>query len=201
MNFEDLLKPKPYRWPKTGDLPFRKAKNSEDAGTLAADEISRAVFIMDGFMRAGAELADLLLKKEPHSRFDLVYPMLFSYRHAVETGLKWLITQYGPPVCVTPQDINETHDLLCLWTYFDKINTACGARADDEALLAVAKIVRQFHEWDKGGMKFRYATAKSGAVAKFQHSDVDIKNLKDVMCGVANFFSGSDGWLDSIANA
>jgi hypothetical protein len=43
--------------------------------------------------------------------------------------------------------------------------------------------------------------AKDGAVAQFQHSNVDIENLKNVMSGVAHFFSGSDGWLDSIANA
>jgi hypothetical protein len=201
MNFEDLLTPKPYRWPKRGDLPFRKAKSVEAAGTLAPDGLSRAVFIMDGFMRAGTALADDLVLKEPHSRFDLVYPMLFCYRHAVETGLKWLITQYGPPVGVTPLDINDTHNLLTLWCYFDQINKACGARADDEALLAVGQIVKQFHDWDKGGMTFRYATAKDGAVAQFQHSNVDIENLKDVMSGVAHFFSGSDGWLGSIANA
>ena len=32
MNFEDLLTPKPYRWPKRGDLPFQKAKSAEAAG-------------------------------------------------------------------------------------------------------------------------------------------------------------------------
>lgn len=67
--------------------------------------------------------------------------------------------------------------------------------------MAVGQVIKQFHDWDKGGMTFRYATANGGAVAKFQHSNVDIDNLKDVTSGVANFFNGSDGWLDSIANA
>ena len=200
MNFDDLLKPKPYRWPKKGDLPFRKAQSAEATGTLATDGVSRAVFIMDGFMRAGTELAALVLKEKP-SRVDLVYPMLFCYRHAVETGLKWLITQYGPPVGVTPPDINGTHDLLHLWDHFHQINTACGAKENDETLLTVGEIIKQFHDWDKGGMTFRYATAKNGAVAQFQHANVDIENLRDVMSGVAHFFSGCDGWLDSIANA
>jgi hypothetical protein len=39
------------------------------------------------------------------------------------------------------------------------------------------------------------------AVVKFQHADIDIENLKEVMSGITNFFTGSDGWLDSIANA
>ena len=66
---------------------------------------------------------------------------------------------------------------------------------------AVGKIVKQFHDWDKSGIAFRYATTKNGAVVAFQHQDVDISNLKDVMEGVANFISGADGWLDTIANA
>jgi hypothetical protein len=50
-------------------------------------------------------------------------------------------------------------------------------------------------------VKFRYATTTKGAFTKFQYAHIDIENLKDVMSGIANLFSGSDGWLDSIANA
>jgi hypothetical protein len=200
MTFEDLLNPKPYRWPKKGDLPFRKAAHPETAGPLASDGLTRAVSIMDGFMLAGAALADQALK-EKLQRYDLVYPMLFCYRHAIETGLKWLIVQYGSQVGATPEDLNETHDLWTLWEHCLTIYHACGDGADTNGLKAVGQIVKQFHDWDKRGMTFRYATTKHGAVVKFQHPDIDIENLKDVMSGVAHFFSGSDGWFDSIANA
>jgi hypothetical protein len=78
--------PRALSMPKKGDLPFRKAKRAEVAGPLAADGLTRTVSIMDGFMHAGTALADLALK-ERLRRYDLVYPMLFCYRHAVETGL------------------------------------------------------------------------------------------------------------------
>jgi hypothetical protein len=97
MKFESILTQKPSRWPKRGDSPFKKAVRAEAAGPLAADGLTRTVFIMNGFIHAGTALADLALK-ERLRRYDLVYPMLFCYRHAVETGLKWLITQYGPPL-------------------------------------------------------------------------------------------------------
>ncbi|MBU3891080.1 hypothetical protein [Methylosinus sp. KRF6] len=200
MKFEDLLTPKPYRWPKKGDLPFRKAMTVEAAGNLAADGPSRTVFIMEGFMQAGKAIADLILDKRA-SRFEMVYPMLFCYRHAVETGLKWLIIQYGPHVGVTPPDLNDTHNLLELWRHFAKINKACGAEMHDEELLAVGKIIKQFHDWDRHGVAFRYATNKRGTVISLLHSDVDIENLKDVMNGVSNFLNGSDGWLASVVNA
>ena len=77
-------------------------------------------------MHGSSALADMALR-EQRWRYDLVYPMLYCYRHAVETGLKWLITQYGPPVGVKPQNINDTHDLLKLWRDFRRINDACGA--------------------------------------------------------------------------
>src|SRR5271169_1502534 len=139
MNFEDLLIPPERRWPKKGDRPLQELKRPEAAGHLAADGLTRTVNIMDGFMQAGAALADLALG-ERLRRYDLVYPMLFCYRHAVETWLKWLITQYGPPVGVRSPNINNTHDLLSLWSDFVRIYEACGVKADDdEALVAVGK--------------------------------------------------------------
>lgn len=199
MKFEDIAR-KPYRWPRKGDLPFKQAVRAETAGSLTTDGLTRTVSIMDGFMHAGAALADLVLK-ERLRQYDLVYPMLHCYRHAVETGLKWLIKHYGPRVGVKPQNLNVTHNLLCLWQYFERIIEACGEQADADALMATGKIIRQFHDWDKGGMKFRYAISKTGTVDLFQYENIDIENLKDVMDGVANFFDGSDGWLDSNTKA
>ena len=198
VTFESTLN-QPCRWPKKRDLPLRKASRAETAGRLAGDRLTRTVFIMEGFMHAGAVLADMALS-DHIQRNELIYPMLYCYRHAVETGLKWLITQYGPPFGVTPQNINDTHDLMTLWQHFRQIKDACGVEPNDEALTAVEKAVKQFHDWDKGGVTFRYATTSKGAVAKFQYANIDIENLKDVMSGIANFFSGSDGWLDSITN-
>jgi hypothetical protein len=194
-NFSDLLTPKPFRWPKKGDLPFRQAKRPDAAAPLEHDHLTRAVWIVRGFMLAGTALADQTLKDQ---RYDLVYPMLFNYRHAIETGLKWLLTRYGPPLNVTPERLNDTHDLLKLWNDCIRLFRACGTDDDEDegAIEAVGKTVKQFHDWDKGGIAFRYPTKKNGTVVAYQHSYIDICNLKDVMEGVANFFSGSDGWLD-----
>jgi hypothetical protein len=100
-----------------------------------------------------------------------------------------------------PEHLDDTHDLLKLWGYCNCLFRACGTKDEEEAIESFGKIVKQFHDWDKKGIAFRYATKKGGAVVEFQHSHIDIVNLKDVMDGVANFLSGSDGWLDSIANA
>ena len=199
MNFDDLLDPQPYRWPKKNDLPFRKAKRPDSAGPLARDGVTRAVSVMEGFMLAGAALADQAIK-EKFQRYDWVYPMLFCYRHAIEVWLKWLIAQYGPELDVKPEDLNDNHDLWLLWKNCHLMFRACSDNADDEAVKAVGKVVKQFHDWDKGGTAFRYATAKSGAVVEYPIANIDIENPKDVMVGVRSFFTGSDGWFNSVAN-
>ena len=195
-----LLTPKPYRWPRKNDLPFRKAKNARSEAPISHDRVTRKVSIIGGFMLAGNALADQALN-EAIQRHDLVYPMLFCYRHAIETGLKWLVEQYGPPLDVVPGRLDDTHDLLFLWNNCVRLFQACGPNVDDEATTVVGGIVKQFHEWDKCGIAFRYATNKSGAVKAFQYPSIDIPNLRDVMEGFANFISGSDGWLDNITRA
>ena len=87
-----------------------------------------------------------------------------------------------------------------MWNDCISIFHACGTDGDNDATEAVGKIVKQFHDWDKSNVAFRYATNKNGSVFEFQHWHIDISNLKDVMGGIANFFSGSDGWLDSVSN-
>jgi len=184
-NLDDFLNPKPSRWPQQGDLPFQDAMREEASGPLTDDWKARWVFIMDGFMLAGRTLADQAVN-EKFERYDLVYPMLFCYRHAVEIGLKWLIAQYGPRLGVYPSDLNKTHNLCALWQHCVRVFDACGGAGEDkDTLNAVGHIVKQFHDWDKRGMTFRYATTTSGAVVKFPYGRIDIANLKDVMSGVA----------------
>jgi hypothetical protein len=196
--FEELVTPKPSRWPKRGDQPLRKAHANDIAAPLADDRVVREVLMIDGFMHAGAALADQAIAERLRQN-DLVYPAVYCYRHAIELWLKWLVTLYGPPVGVKVDNLD--HDLWSLWAWFRQVCLACGTRADDEALIAVEQIVKQFHDWDKKGDMFRYAARKKGGVNKFQYSEIDLKNLNDVMDGVANFFNGCDGWLSDIALA
>ena len=137
-NFTDLTKLKSYRWPKKGDLPFRKAARPKAAGPLTDDGISRAVFIMNGFMLGGEALANKVLRATSE-RYELVYPMVYCYRHAVETGLKWLIAAYGPQMGVKPKNFNDTHDLWSLWSDCLRIFKECGAKTDDEQMRAVQR--------------------------------------------------------------
>jgi hypothetical protein len=198
MDFKDLLNPKACRWPERGDQPFTKARDFETAAPPPEEQIMREVLMIEGFMRAGAALVDQATA-ERFRQNDLIYPAVYCYRHAIELWLKWLVTVYGPPVGVKLDDLD--HDLWLLWGYFQKVWLACGASADGEAVVVVGQIVKQLHDWDKKGDMFRHAAGKKGSVRRFQYPNIDLGNLKDVMTGVANFFSGCDGWLSHVALA
>ena len=72
---------------------------------------------------------------------------------------------------------------------------------DDEALLVVEQIVKDFHDLDNSAMAFRYSTNKKGVTIKLPDTSVDLENVRDVMEAVDNFFTGADGQLDANSSA
>ena len=199
-NFDKLLQPEPYRWPTRRDRAFRRPKAAADGAPIAQDTLERTVAIMGGFMQAGDNLAQRALD-DPIARLELIYPITYCYRHAIETGLKWLVAQYGRPVGVSIEDINQTHDLLELWRAYIRIVEACGEDPSKEETATVGKIVKEFHDRDKGSFAFRYATDSKGAHVTLPDADIDLENLRDVMQAVANYMTGADGYLDHLTSA
>ena len=190
------IKKPPCRWPKPGDLPFRKVAGAETSGRLSRDGFMRGIRMLDGFMRAGTLLADQA-KDQP----ELIYPALYCYRHGIELWLKWLIAMYRRSAGVRPENPRDAHDLWSLWTDFRSVHKAYGVEADDKGLMAVEQVIKQFHDWDKKGEVFRYPANRNGKVGRHQYLDIDLANLGDVMAGLVNFFNGIDEWLDAIASA
>lgn len=63
---------------------------------------------------------------------------------------------------------------------------------------AVENIVHQFHDVEIQSDKWRYSADGSGSFFKIKYKFLDLKNLKDVMEGIDNFFSGADGQLSHV---
>ena len=98
-SFESLLNRK-YRWPKHGGRVAQHISKPTDAFT-SNEPYERALFLWRGYFRAGK----LLAERCEHDPFDvnyLIYPMMFSYRHALEVAMEELIAEYGPSVDVPP---------------------------------------------------------------------------------------------------
>jgi hypothetical protein len=182
-----------YFWAK-GDRLFRTAADPEKNASFTNHSISRKVYIWDGYMRSGDILVDEC-KRNPRGRSDLIYPILYCYRHGLELAMKWVIDLYGRFADVDSADYLD-HDLWKLWTACKKVILEVGSDGDDESLHGVQQIVKDFHELDKLSMAFRYSEDKKGITIKLPDQPIDLDNVKNVMQAVHNFFEGVDSQLD-----
>ncbi|HEY3836110.1 MAG TPA: hypothetical protein VGL72_06045 [Bryobacteraceae bacterium] len=183
------------RWPRKGDRLLRTSDDWQTAATFAPHQISRDAFLWDGYMDAGAALIDEA-ERRPHQRFTLIYPILFNYRHGLETAMKWTIGMYGGPGHVTLDELD--HDLWSLWKKCRAILESVPCPDGEEALNAVEQIVKDFHDLDKNAMAFRYSTNRNGRTILLPDKPVDLQNVQHVMEAVDNFFKGADGMLSDI---
>jgi hypothetical protein len=65
------------------------------AANFASNEIAASAFIWGGYMTAGAALIDEV-QRQPHNPNLLLYPILFNYRHGLESAMKWTVERRGP---------------------------------------------------------------------------------------------------------
>lgn len=195
--WQDLLDFK-YRWPKKGDRLLRSSDDWQIGVEFSNHPISRHAHQWEGYMSAGAGLIELCTQEGyEHERHFVIYPILFNYRHGLELAMKWVIVRYsGKGV----QGIGQDHNLWKLWLRCCEIIERYDEH-DDDAKFAVGQLVKDFHDLDKAGVTFRYGWHKNGAEIKLPEHLVDLENIRDVMNGVAHFFTGLDGSLDNIVAA
>ncbi len=180
-------------WPAKGNRLLRVAGDWEKAVSFSHHRIARHVYIWDGYVRAGATLIDQC-ERSATDRHDLVYPILFCYRHGLELAMKWIIAMYGRHAGVHSVDYLN-HDLWKLWQACKKVILDFGSDGDNEALRAVEQIVKDFHDLDRSSMTFRYYDDKTGNTIRLPDKPIDLENIKTVMTAVQNFFGGVDGQL------
>lgn len=196
----ELLAEMNYRWPKKGDRLLRRADDWSGGVDFANRPITRHGHQWDGFLSAADGLIQLCLEKGyEHERQDVIYPILFCYRHGLELALKWMILHYGGN---SVGNLDRTHDLWQLWMHCRRIIAEYRADEDkDEADQGVEQVVKDFHDLDNAGITFRYGWAKGGKEIKLPEHPVNLQNIRDVMDGVKNYFNGLDGYLSDLQSA
>lgn len=188
------------KWPKKGDRLLRADDGWMRGVTFEEHQISRHAHIWNGYMRAGAALVEQCQTSERGMRHEVVYPILFCYRHGLELAIKWIIERYGRYSNTRNED-HAHHNLWQLWKTCKQIIIEVGSDGDNESLQAVEQIVKDFHDLDKGSFSFRYAADKQGAVIRLPNASFDLANIRDVMEAVNNLFIGADGQLDYNSSA
>jgi hypothetical protein len=191
--FKGLLD-RPYRWPKKGDRLLRKTNDWNTGVGFSNDRVARHVHIWDGYMSAGEALVEDC-RRNPQERHFLIYPIFFTYRHALELAMKWILTMYGG------YDANDVthHDLWQLWKLCREVIDVAGS--SDGSTDIVETIVKEMHDLDKSALAFRYGMDKNNKPPKLPEGLYDPENIRDVMSGVGHFFDGTDGMLSDLAGA
>lgn len=192
--FEETLS-MDFRWPQKGEQPFRPSENASNNAFLAPDVHSRLSLMTDGYLKAANLAVDSALS-EGHSRDFLVFPIIFNYRQFLELSLKSMLFIYGSQVGIEPNW--KTHDLIVLWSDFSLLLKRYGTPDPDEADPVVAQIIAEFSKIDPLSFSYRYPVDTKGNPIPLAHELLDLGTLRDVMEGVGNYFTGCDGFLDSL---
>ena len=155
--FEAILDQE-FRWPRQGDDPFSLPRGIADA-TIAEDNFSRFVLMMEGYKSAAESLVDRCLEDWRETDL-LIFPIMFLYRHCLELQLKYINNTYSTHVGVAP--IWGTHDLTRLWRQFKVVLDGFGTDDPDDTDSIVEKTVAQFAKIDPKSFSHRYPCDTKG---------------------------------------
>lgn len=187
-----------FRWPQPGDDPFELPEDGEHHATIAEDDFSRFVLMMEGYRRSADALVEQAVVDFREADF-LIYPIVFLYRHALELNLKYIINVYGRHVGVEP--IWTSHDFEQLWPEFLRVLDGFGTDDPDQADQIVGGVIAEFGNVDPKSFSYRYPRDNRGIPVPLANDRMDLRRLRDVMDGVFGYFSGTDGYLSDLVNA
>ena len=185
-------------WPKLGDKLIKPAEHWSGDTAVATDSRTRFVLMVDGYRKA----ADCVVENALANQYDrnfLVYPIIFNYRHFLELSLKYIISTYGQSAGIGP--LWKTHNLENLRQAFRETLRGFGVDLKTDEHKAVNRIIVEYAKVDPGSFAFRYPINTSGDPIELDFEHVDLANLKSVMAGLATYFDGCDGYLDSLISA
>lgn len=196
-DFEGLLN-SDFRWPRKGDKPFVSSEDGFKNACVASDKLTRFVLMMEGYKKA-ADLMVIQATKNSSDRDFLVFPIIFNYRQFLELSLKYLLDSYGHYEGIKANW--KSHDLAFLWSEFGAMLQAFNVSDPDNTDPVVKKIIAEFSKIDPDSYSYRYPVDTKGNPIPLSHDVLDLEQLADVIEGVAGYFTGCDGYLDSLVSA
>lgn len=193
-------------WPQKGDAPFLEPSVRNAVHLLVLP--SESAYI-SGYKDAGDQLTESFLTGS--DRFDhVVFPIAFLYRHHIELLLKQLVRAgiqsglirepsrpRGEP-CASCGHVQRTrdwrseHDLRELWSLARQVIVAFCPQSPSEDLLAVERVIQEFHRLDAKGQSFRYSTSLNGRThLQNVPRALDLCELRRVVDGVSCFLEAA----------
>lgn len=150
------------------DIPHDIEERSASAALLVAlSEFTDLYFIANSYKNAGDVLVDSAIENE--NSYELIYPIIYNYRHSIELYLKDSITNRQISHSLT-RPLEELKEILNL---------------EFQIILPewFERTVIAFNEYDPKGTSFRYG----GSLPEYE-TFVDLMHLKNLMGQLAKAF-------------
>jgi len=185
-------------WPRKGDLLIGPPAQDRDESACVNWSWDLFGTYAMGYRKA-AEVCFHYVAAERWDQDSLVYPIFFLWRHHVELMLKGLIRK-AHQVRGEVGKFPKHHRVLALWREFRPILESIApvaAKEDREDLQNVEHVIKQLDAIDEESMTFRYPVTQKGEPTlpkELQH--INLRNLHDVMDGIATFLDAVDTMLD-----
>ena len=145
--------------------------------------------LAEGYRRAGDAVVGAALGEGGAD--VLVFPAVFLYRHYIELQLKSHVEQLHE-MGFTGERRTVDHNLCGLWRRLREALGDFGSNLPSDAISSTERLIGEIGGLDRGSYSFRYGEDKSGNdLLKGTHS-VDMRNLRDVMEKLDNFFTALD---------
>ncbi len=202
-------------WPRKGDVAFGRGSHP-DLLTKKIATIDHLIlhphigYHADGFREAADIIVDRL-ERENYMFYpgNLFAPIAYLYRHAIELDLKLGIEAAIAIELVERtrkvEDVLSGHNLHRLWNVLKPAILKFWSDSSPDVPNAAEQIIRQFHDLDKSGQSFRYATTTDGRPSIEDSPNVprhvDLVELKKVAGGLCSFLDGCySGFDDAYSN-
>lgn len=139
--------------------------------------------MISGYREAVETLAKTALASKTHDD-QLVYPIVFLYRHLFELSLKAIVQTSGHRVAVVPNFTD--HRLSPRWKEaFIVISEMqlCGLEGEEY----VGPLLKEFDENDKRSFNFRYHTDTKGQLQGLLNHEFDLLGFVEAADAVGNY--------------
>ena len=202
--------------PQRDDMLFCPDEDWESNACIASTVADWVYFT--GFRRAAEHLAEHVCSSGKDQDF-LVYPIIYLYRHHIELVLKSIFESSSILLDHTPTEDElkalGRHSLLELWTAIRPLlNSVCDRAGNppfpETELEGIDSYIRQIHEHDPDGQRFRYATIKTrgagqlGVKIPSLRSGLKLVNVRTfsmAMDKLISHFEGIESWFSDLEDA
>lgn len=177
---------KEYSWPEEGDRLFRRSEI--DDAWIHPTHIN---FVM--FAASYKKAANFLVESAIGDRFradELVYPIIFLYRHHVELQMKDIINTWRSLQGKAGPNFMH-HRLKDLWCECREIIQEVFPGDNHTDTDVVEHIIKELAEADPGSFSFRYPVNKDGEMILESENYIDLINLREVIEKVSHYLDGT----------